>query len=299
MVNNSNKTQLPYYFMLMPAVIILFVYSYIPMAGIVIAFQKYEPIIGFLKSPWVGFENFRYVFSMQNFGQVMYNTVYIAVYKIVLQIILCILFSILINEVRCTVAKRCIQTLIYFPHFLSWVLLGGILIDLLSPATGLVNKVIAAFGGKPIFFLADNKWFPTVIIWSEMWKEVGWGTIIYLAAITGIDPTLYEAAKIDGANKFRQIMSVTIPGIVPIIVLSTVLSLGRVLNAGFDQIYNLYSPIVYESGDIIDTLVYRIGLQEAQYSVGAAIGLFKSAVSLVLVLSSYKLADKFAGYRVI
>ena len=263
--------------MLLPAVIILFVYSYIPMAGIVIAFQKYEPIIGFLKSPWVGFENFRYVFSMQNFGQVMYNTVYIAVCKIVLQIILCILFSILINEVRCTAAKRCIQTLIYFPHFLSWVLLGGILIDLLSPATGLV----------------------TVIIWSEMWKEVGWGTIIYLAAITGIDPTLYEAAKMDGANKFRQIMSVTIPGMVPIIVLSTVLSLGRVLNAGFDQIYNLYSPIVYESGDIIDTLVYRIGLQEAQYSVGAAIGLFKSAVSLVLVLSSYKLADKFAGYRVI
>lgn len=285
--------------MLLPAVIILFVYSYIPMAGIVIAFQKYEPIIGFLKSPWVGFENFRYVFSMQNFGQVMYNTVYIAVCKIVLQIILCILFSILINEVHCTAAKRCIQTLIYFPHFLSWVLLGGILIDLLSPATGLVNKVITAFGGKAVFFLADNKWFPTVIIWSEMWKEVGWGTIIYLAAITGIDPTLYEAAKMDGANKFRQIMSVTIPGMVPIIVLSTVLSLGRVLNAGFDQIYNLYSPIVYESGDIIDTLVYRIGLQEAQYSVGAAIGLFKSAVSLVLVLSSYKLADKFAGYRVI
>ena len=285
--------------MLLPAVIILFVYSYIPMAGIVIAFQKYEPIIGFLKSPWVGFENFRYVFSMQNFGQVMYNTVYIAVCKIVLQIILCILFSILINEVRCTAAKRCIQTLIYFPHFLSWVLLGGILIDLLSPATGLVNKVITAFGGKSVFFLSDNKWFPTVIIWIEMWKEVGWGTIIYLAAITGIDPTLYEAAKMDGANKFRQIMSVTIPGMVPIIVLSTVLSLGRVLNAGFDQIYNLYSPIVYESGDIIDTLVYRIGLQEAQYSVGAAIGLFKSAVSLVLVLSSYKLADKFAGYRVI
>lgn len=295
----SWRTQLPYVLMLLPAVAILLVYHYTPLAGIVIAFQKYEPVLGFLKSPWVGLDNFRYIFNMQNFPQVMFNTVYIAVAKIVLQTVLCILVSLLLNEIGKSAVKRSVQTLIYFPHFLSWVLLGGIMIDLLSPSTGLVNKAITALGGEPIFFLADNRWFPHVIIWTDMWKEVGWGTIIYLAAITGVDPTLYEVASIDGANRLKQVWYVTIPGMTPIIVLSTVLSLGRVLNAGFDQIFNLYSPVVYQSGDIIDTLVYRIGLTEAQYSVGAAIGLFKSAISMVLVLGSYRLADKVAGYRVI
>lgn len=193
--------------------------------------------------------------------------------------------------------KRSIQTAIYLPHFLSWVVLGGIFIDILAPGDGLINQIIKAFGGQPIFFLGDNKWFPLTLIVTESWKSFGYGTIVYLAAITGIDLSLYEAAQVDGANRWNQIWHITLPGMRMVIVLLMVLSLGNVLNAGFDQVFNLYSPPVYASGDIIDTFVYRIGMLEAQFGVATAVGLFKSVISLTLISVSYWFAYKFADYQ--
>lgn len=285
--------------MILPGFITLLIFSYLPMAGIVIAFQKFIPAKGlFGDQKWIGFKNFEYVLNMPNFDNIMWNTISIAMAKIILGLIIPIIFAILINEVTNNALKRGIQTLIYLPHFLSWVVLGGILIDILSPSGGILNSFIKSLGFEPIFFLGDNKWFPSTMVLTETWKEFGYGTIIYLAAITGIDPSLYEAARIDGANRWKQTLHITLPGMKMVIVLLMVLSLGNILNAGFDQIFNLYSPPVYESGDIIDTFVYRIGLLEAQYGVATAVGLFKSVVSFTLISVSYFFAYKFADYRI-
>ena len=288
----------PLHMMMLPGVILLIVFSYIPMAGVIIAFQKFVPAKGmFGDQAFVGLENFKYVFNLPNFGNVIYNTVIIAVLKIILGLIVPLVITILINELKNALIKKGIQTAIYLPHFLSWVVLGGIFIDILSPSDGIVNKIIESFGGDSIFFLGNNKTFQGTMVVTETWKEFGYGTNVYLAAVTGIDPGLYEAAKIDGANRWQQIWHVTLPGIRMVIVLMTVLSLGNVLNAGFDQIFNLYSPPVYESGDIVDTFVYRIGLLDAQFGVATAVGLFKSVISFVLVSVSYLAAHKFADYK--
>lgn len=288
----------PLHMMMLPGVILLIVFSYIPMAGVIIAFQKFVPAKGmFGDQAFVGLENFKYVFNLPNFGNVIYNTVIIAVLKIILGLIVPLVITILINELKNALIKKGIQTAIYLPHFLSWVVLGGIFIDILSPSDGIVNKIIESFGGDSIFFLGNNKTFQGTMVLTETWKEFGYGTIVYLAAVTGIDPGLYEAAKIDGANRWQQIWHVTLPGIRMVVVLMTVLSLGNVLNAGFDQIFNLYSPPVYESGDIVDTFVYRIGLLDAQFGVATAVGLFKSVISFVLVSVSYLAAHKFADYK--
>lgn len=283
---------------MIPSVALLLCFSYLPMAGIVIAFQKFIPAKGlFGDQKWIGFDNFEYIFKLPNFSSVLWNTLSIAAMKIFFNLLIPIIVSILVNEVKNNRLKKGIQTAIYLPHFLSWVVLGGIFIDLLAPGEGLVNKMIVALGGDPIFFLGDNKWFPTTLVVTEVWKAFGYGTIVYLAAITGIDPSLYEAAQVDGAGRWRQTWHITLPGMRMVIVLLMVLSLGNVLNAGFDQVFNLYSPPVYASGDIIDTFVYRIGLLEAQFGVATAVGLFKSVISLVLVSTSYWLAMKFADYQ--
>jgi putative aldouronate transport system permease protein len=293
------KKQLPLHLMILPGFILLLIFSYLPMAGIIIAFQKFIPAKGlFGHQKWIGLENFKYVMDLPNFGSIMWNTISIAVMKIILGLVIPVIFAILINEVTNNGLKRGVQTLIYLPHFLSWVVLGGILIDILSPSGGIVNGLIKSLGIEPVFFLGDNKWFPATMVLTETWKEFGYGTIIYLAAITGIDPSLYEAARIDGANRWKQTLNITLPGMKMVIVLLMVLSLGNLLNAGFDQIFNLYSPPVYQSGDIIDTFVYRIGLLEAQYGVATAVGLFKSVVSFTLISVSYFFAYKFADYRI-
>lgn len=293
------KREIPLHLMILPGVILLLMFHYIPMAGIVIAFQKFIPAKGlFGNQKWIGLDNFDYVFHLPNFLSVINNTVVIASYKIVLGLVVPIVFAILINEMKNKRFKSLIQTTIYLPHFLSWVVLGGILIDMLSPSDGLVNKFIKLTGGDPIFFLGDNHWFRFTLIFSETWKEFGYGTIVYLAAITGIDPNLYEAAQIDGANRWKQTLHVTLPGMRMVIVLLMVLSLGNLLNAGFDQVFNLYSPTVYESGDIIDTFVYRIGMLDAQFGVATAVGLFKSVISFVFVSVAYFCAYHFADYRI-
>lgn len=292
------RQQLPMHLMLLPCVLALALFSYYPMIGIVIAFQNYNPTKGFFNSAFIGLENFKYVFLMPETMQVLWNTVFIALLKILLGLIVPIAFAILLDLVRRNIVRRFVQTVVYIPHFLSWVILSGILIDILSPSEGIVNIVLKAFGAEPIFFLSNETMFPYVLVVTDVWKEFGYGTIIYLAAITSINPALYEAAVMDGANRFRQALHVTFPGIVPIVVLMATLSLGNVLNAGFEQVFNLYSPAVYRTGDILDTFVYRIGLLNSQYGVATAVGLFKSVVSFAFIAVGYRLAVKYAGYRI-
>lgn len=286
-----------YYAMLVPGVILTFIFSYIPLYGIIIAFEKYNVGMGF-SSPWVGLENFRYLFSQPTFTRTIWNTLFIAVWKLALGVIVPVTVAVLLNEMISDRLKRIYQTLIYIPNFLSWVIMAGVLMDILG-SDGAINGILNALGLESVNFLGNAKVFPWTMIFSDVWKGFGYGTVVYLAALTGIDVSLYESAKLDGATRWQQIKSITIPLLMPTIILMTVLSLGNVLNAGFDQIYNLYSPAVWETGDVIDTYVYRLGIQQAQYSVGAAVGLFKSVVSAILVVTSYVLADKLAGYRIL
>lgn len=292
---HSNKAL---HVMILPGLIFIILFCYVPLFGIVIAFQKFIPSRGFFGSKWIGLGNFIYMANLPDILEVIRNTVWIATMKMAAGLIVPIVVALLLNELRNRFVKRAVQTLVYLPHFLSWVILSGILIDILSINGGIVNRVLSLFGAEPIYFLGDNRWFPFTLVLSDVWKEFGFATIVYLAAITSIDPSLYEAARVDGANKRRQVWHVTLPGMRPIIILLATLSLGNVLNAGFEQIFNLYSPQVYDSGDIIDTLVYRIGLVDAQYGVATAVGLFKSVISLAMISISYRLAYKYANYRI-
>ncbi|MDR9855485.1 ABC transporter permease subunit [Paenibacillus sp. VCA1] len=292
------RREIPLHLLVFPSLVIVLIYCYIPMFGNVIAFQDFKPIKGFMGSEWTGLTNLQYVLEMPNTYRIIWNTVYIATMKIIMGNVVPIVIALLLNEIRKTVVKRSIQTLIYFPYFLSWVILAGILIDVLSLQHGIVNQTLGWFGIQPIYFLGDNRWFPITLVLTDTWKEFGFNTIVFLAALTGINPSLYEAATIDGANRWKQTLHITLPGMIPIVVLMATLSLGNVLNAGFDQVFNLYSPQVYESGDILDTLIYRIGVSDAQYGPATAIGLLKSFVSFLLISVSYWLAYRFANYRI-
>ena len=286
------------YAMILPGILMVLLFRYYPMYGVVIAFQDFSPARGFAGSPWIGWENFDYLFSLPEFGRILSNTLVIAIAKIVADQIGAILLALLLNEARHLFFRRSIQTMIYLPHFLSWIVLGGILLDILS-VHGIANQFLAQFGIRPQLFIGSNDWFRATIIGSGFWKNVGFSTIVYLAALTAINPTLHEAAAIDGAGRFRRIWHITLPGIRPTIVLLAALSLGDVLEAGFEQILTLYSPTVYRTGDIIDTYVYRVGLISAQYSLAGAVGLFKSFIGFFLIVLSYWLADRFAGYRIL
>jgi len=270
----------------------------VPMLGIIISFKQYRPVLGFMKSKWVGWDNFSLMLKLPDFYQVVTNTLVIAGLKLTIGFFVPIVFALLLNEVRLMWFKKTVQTFVYLPHFMSWVILGGILTNILSVNGGIVNNLLGWFGIDPIMFLGSNAWFRPVLIVSDIWKEFGFSMIVYLAALAGINPALYEAAVIDGANRWKQTLYVTLPGIVPIMALVATLSLGGILNAGFDQVFNLYNPIVYETGDIIDTYVYRMGLQQTQYSFATAVGLSKSLVSLILMAIAYRLAYKYANYRI-
>ncbi len=298
MLRKNIIRQLPLHYMLLPALVVLVIYSYFPMVGLVMSFQKFSPVNGIFGSEWIGFDNFQYVMNLPGTFRVIWNTVFIALMKIIANLLLPIIMALLLNEIIKERFKRIVQTMIYLPHFLSWIILSGVIIDILSPSTGVVNYFLGLFGVKSIYFLGDNLWFPFVLVISDVWKEFGFNTIIFLAALTNINPSLYEAAIVDGANRWKQTLHVTVPGMLPIIILIMTLSLGNVLNAGFDQVFNLYSPQVYESGDIIDTFVYRIGFIDAQFGVATAVGLFKSVVSLILISTSYFLAYRLANYRI-
>jgi len=295
------KTEWPLHLFLLPAVILLLIFSYLPMVGIVIAFQDYVPSKGwdlFFRSEWVGFDNFTYIMSMPGFWRSMVNTLTIAIQKILVSILVPLFIALLLNEAKNRLFKKAVQTLIYIPYFFSWVILGGILMNILSPSSGVINHFIKMLGGNTINFLGNPNTIQPVFIVTNIWKEVGYNTVIFLAALTSIDPGLYEAASVDGAGYFKQMLHVTLPSLVPMILLVTILGMGNILNAGFDQVFNLYAPVVYEKADIIDTFVYRIGMDELQYSVSTAINLFKSVISLILITSSFHLAKKYAGYRI-
>jgi putative aldouronate transport system permease protein len=288
----------PLYIMLIPAVVVVLIFSYGPMVGIVMAFQRVLPGRGIFGSPWVGFDNFTFVLGMPNFFQVVWNTIFISGLKGIMGVFVPVTVALMLNNVTSHLFKRSVQTIVYLPHFLSWIILAGIFVDILSPSEGVVNNLLKTVGMQPIFFLGDDKIFPFTMVATDIWKSFGFGTIIYLAALTDIDPTLYEAAVVDGASRWQQTWHITLPGIAGTIIMLTTLSLGNILNAGFDQIFNLYSPLVYRTGDIIDTLVYRTGIMNYQYGVATAVGLFKSVVSLLLIGIAYKLAAKFADYRI-
>lgn len=283
--------------MLLLPVLITLVYSYVPMGGIIIAFEKYKPAKGIWESTWVGLQNFEKLFATTGFRSALRNTISISVMKIVALIVVPVAFSLLLNEMSGQRTKRMIQSIIYLPHFISWVIMASIIGQILSPSNGIVNAIIERLTGRTIFFLGDNKWFQPTLIITSVWKNFGYSTIVYLAALAGVDPSLLEVAEIDGASYWKRMLHVTLPAITPTIILMATLQIGNVLNAGFDQVYNLLNSAVMETGDVLDTLVYRYGMEQANYSMSTAVGLFKSAISAVLMVMSYRLAYRFSGYR--
>ncbi|MDE6943088.1 MAG: ABC transporter permease subunit [Lachnospiraceae bacterium] len=286
-----------YFCMLAPGFLWLIFFNVVPMFGIYMAFTNFNPGIGIFRSPFTGLENFRYMFVLGDVKQVFFNTFYIAVSKVIMNLIFPLVFALLLNEVTHSGFKKLVQTVCYMPHFLSWVILAGILASIFS-FDGPINGIRGMMGLEPFLFFGSAKAFPHIIIWSDVWKEFGYNAVIYLAAITGIDQGLYEAAAIDGAGRWQQTWHITLPGIRTTIVLLAILALGNVLNAGFDQVFNLYNPSVYSTGDILDTWVYRAGLKNFQYSLATAVGLLKSVISFVLIAVSYWMAKRFANYTI-
>ncbi|TMV46885.1 sugar ABC transporter permease [Paenibacillus mesophilus] len=281
------------YVALIPGIAFILLFKYTPMYGIVIAFKDFNIFDGLAASPWVGFKHFEKLFASDSFMHVFQNTLIISFYKLFFLFPLPIIVAILLNELKNMAFKRGVQTVIYLPHFLSWVIVSGLFIDLLSTNGGLVNKIIVALGGEPIRFFLDSEIFRSVLIASAGWKETGWSTIVYLAALTSIDPQLYEAAKIDGASKWQQTIHVTLPGLVPIILLMFILRLGHILEAGTEQILVMYNPSVYNVSDVIGTYVYRVGLGDQDYSFSTAVGLFDSVIAFILIISGNALSRKF------
>ncbi|MFD2611657.1 ABC transporter permease [Paenibacillus gansuensis] len=288
----------PLHLLVLPSVVLVLLFNYTPMLGLVMAFQDYKPYLGFTKSAWVGLDHFKFMFQMPDSKQIIWNTLLIASLKIVVGFIVPFVFALLLNEVRIHFLKRSIQTLVYLPHFLSWVILGGILLDMLSIKYGIVNQILGELGIKPIYFLGHGDWFRFTLVVSDTWKEFGFSAIIYLAALAGVHPALYEAAEMDGANRMQQTLHVTIPSVLPIAAVVVTLSLGRVLDGNFEQVYMLLNPLVMSKGDIIDTFVYRTGLIDNNFSFAAAVGVFKSVISFILVLVTYRLAHRYANYRI-
>lgn len=286
-----SKDQFFYLAMIIPGIIFLLIFNYGPMFGLWMAFQDFVPAKGIFNSQFVGLDNFNYLFHLPDIWKVTYNTIFIAVGKIILNTVIPIIFAILLNEIRVKWMKKSMQTIVYLPYFLSWVILGSVVVNLFN-LDGVVNQILESIGLTSINFLGSNKVFPHLLIWTDVWKGFGYNSIIFLAAITSIDPGLYEAATMDGASWWQKVRHVTLPGMMPFIILMTILALPGILSAGFDQVYNLYSPPVYASGDVLDTYVYRIGLIGRDYSLGTAVGLVRSIVGLILIYVSNKIAEK-------
>ena len=288
----------PLHAMLIPGLVFIFLFEYLAMGGLVMAFQDYRPWLGIRNSPWIGLDHLRFVFTYPDSIQVIWNTLLISFFKIVLGLVVPLVFALALNEVRKSFLKRSIQTLVYLPHFLSWVVFGGIILDILS-LRGAVNQILTnVFNMGPIFFLGEGGWFRFTLVITDVWKSFGFSAIVFLAALSGVDPNLYEAAQIDGANRWKQTWHITIPCISAVIIVVGTLSLGQILNAGFEQVLVLYNPLVYRYGDIIDTFVYRVGLLQGNFGFGTAVGLFKSVVGFTLIVFAYRLAYKLADYRI-
>lgn len=280
------------YVFLIPGLLFFIVFCYVPMYGVIIAFQEYSPVLGFSGSPWVGLKNFEYLFTSDNFLNVFKNSLVISLLRLAWGFPAPILLAVLFNEVRLRRFKKISQTVFYLPHFISWVVLSGMVMNLLSPSSGAMNYVIELFGGEKVAFLQNTEYFRTILVVSDIWKEAGWGTIVYLAAISAIDPGMYEAARIDGAGFFQKMIYITIPNLTPTIVVLFILRLGSILRNGFEQIFMLYSPSVYAVADVFETFTYRMAIMEGRFSFATAVGLFQSVVGLILVFTTNKISQK-------
>lgn len=279
------RMKLLYFMLLFPAVM-LFIFSYLPMYGVIISFKNFSPGLGIWDSPWNNFAHFERLFTDFLFIRALKNTIFISILKIVIAFPAPIIFAILLNEIRNQKFLKVTQSISYLPHFMSWVILSAMIIEVFSPQRGIVNFVITAFGGDPVNFLSSKLFFVPVLILTDIWKEIGYGAIIYLATIASIDPELYEAADMDGASRFKKMIHITLPSIMPMVIILFILRLGGILNAGFDQILNLYNPLVYEVADIIDTYVYRSGLEQFQFDYATAVGLFKNIIGIIFILGA-------------
>jgi putative aldouronate transport system permease protein len=281
------------YLLALPGILYFLIFKYLPMWGLVLSFQNYSPFLGVFNSPWVGWDHFQRLFSNPDFPILFRNTLAISFLNLIFFFPLPIIISLLLNELRSEIYKRFIQTVIYLPHFLSWVIIFSLTFLMLSQSDGLVNKLLEYLGRDKYPFLTNPNIFWFLLTAQSIWKEVGWGTIIFLAAIAGVDPQLYEAARIDGANRFRQMWHVTLPAIRTVIVILLILRLGDILEVGFEQVFLMYNGAVANVAEVFDTYVYRVGIQQGQFSYSTAVGLFKSLVGLVLVVFANKLAKKF------
>lgn len=285
--------------MIIPGLLFFLLFKYVPMYGIIIAFKNYKGAAGgfsaIMNAPWIGLKNFQIFFKSLYCERVFKNTIYLSLLRLLFSFPAPILLALMINEIRKNWFKRTVQTITYMPYFLSWVVVAGLLNTMLSPDNGAINTVIKMSGGQPIYFLTSKQWFRPILIISEIWKNIGYGSIVYLAAITSIDQEQYEAARVDGANKLQQIVHITLPALSEIIAIMLILQIGKMFDDNFDQIFNLYSPSVYEVADVFETYVYRNGIQQSKFSYSAAVGLVKSVLALAMIMFSNKASRKLGA----
>ncbi len=282
-----------YYLLLAPAIVYYIIFSYVPMGGILVAFMDYNPFKGFSGSEWVGFKWFAQLFGSSDFYVVLRNTVLISLYTLIVNFPAPIIFALMLNECKGLRFKKIIQTVSYLPHFISWSVVAGLIVTMLSPSSGIVNQLIKLSGNEPIYFMAEPEYIRGIMVFSSLWKGLGWSSIIYLAALTGISPELYESAVLDGANKLQQTYYITIPGISNIIIMNLIFAVSGLFNVGFEQAYNLVIPATYETGQVISTYVYRLGVRNMQYSFSTAVGLAQSLVAMILLIGANQVAKKF------
>jgi len=283
------------YLITIPGILYFIVFKYLPLMGSVMAFQNYNIFKGFTGSPWVGLDQFKRMFTYTEFLRILENTVLIGLYDIIFAFPVPIILALLLNELRKVLYKRILQTVVYLPHFLSWVIIGGIMIGILSPTTGIVNQVLNFFGFQSVYFLGEDSYIRSILVGTGIWKDSGWGTIVYLAALASVNPELYEAARMDGANRWRQTLSITIPAILPTVTIMFLLHIGNFLDFGFERVFVFVNSLNEQKGDILDTYIYRVGLIDQQYSYTTAIGLFKSVVGLMLIMIGNALSRKASG----
>lgn len=294
-IGNLSKHK-EYYIMLIPGLLFFLVFCYGPMYGLIIAFQDYYPLKGISGSEFVGLKHFKALFSDPFFLTVLKNTLIISFYKLLIGFPAPILLCLALNEIKNVKFKKVVQSVSYLPHFVSWVVVSGIIIEFLSPSRGPINILLQNLGFDSIFFLAEAKYFRGVLVLSDVWKGIGWGSIVYLAAVTGVDPALYEAADMDGAGRIKKIIHITLPALVPIITVMLIMQSGKILNDSFEQVYNFLTPSTYSVGDVISTFVYRMGIQNMQYSFTTAVDLFKNIISFILVILTNYIARKTNDY---
>ena len=282
----------------LPAIVYYILFKYLPIYGVQIAFKKYMFRLGVANSPWVGFDNFKKLFGMASFWEVLRNTFVISGLKLLFGFPAPIILALMLNEVRNVHFKRVVQTVSYLPHFLSWVILSGIFIQFLSPSIGPINILIKSLGGKPIYFLGDDKWFRSVLIVTHIWKSVGWGTIVYLAALTNINPEYYQAAHIDGATRWHCTRYITLPSLAPVITIMMIFAVGGIIEDDFSQVYNMYNEAVLSVGDVISTYTYRRGLVKMDYGFAAAVDLFKNVIAFVFIITANTVANRINEYGI-